>query len=50
MLLWRSVEMDYLLEDEDEIDLAYNKGFEEGFKAALEALKETEEDSNKTHS
>ncbi len=46
--------MDNLIEDEDEIDLAYNKGFEEGFKegfkAALEALREIENDSNKTHS
>ncbi len=46
--------MEHLLEDEDEIDLAYNRGFEEGFKegfkAALEALREIEEDSNKTHS
>ena len=46
--------MDNLLEDEDEIDLAYNKGFEEGFKeglkAALEALREIENDGNKTHS
>ncbi len=39
-----------LIEDEDEIDLAYNKGFEDGFKAALEALSKTEEDGNKTHS
>ena len=46
--------MDNLLEDEDKIDLAYNKGFEEGFseglKAALEALREIENDGNKTHS
>ncbi len=44
------MEMNDLIEDEDEIDLAYNRGFEEGFKAALEALREIEEDSNKTHS
>lgn len=42
--------MDNLIEDEDEIDLAYNKGFEEGFKAALEAMREIEKDGNKTHS
>lgn len=42
--------MDNLLEDEDEIDLAYNKGFEEGFKAALEAMREMERDGNENDS
>lgn len=42
--------MNDLIEDEDEIDLAYNKGFEEGFKAALEALREIEKDGNENDS